>query len=177
MAGLMRAVQVQRFGGPKVLELAEIPRPEPGEGQLLVKVERAGVNWADTGTRQNAYLAPQELPLVPGLEVAGTVVEGRDGFEAGQRVAAVVPSGGYAEYAAVFSTAATPIPEEIDEHTALALLVQGITAWHLCHTCARIEPGDSVVVGAGAGGVGTLAIQLAQSCHAGRVIALAGSPK
>jgi NADPH:quinone reductase len=173
----MRAIQIQRFGGPDVLELAELPRPETGPGQLLVKVERAGINWADMGARENAYLAPQQLPLVPGLEVAGTVVEGDDAFEPDERVAAIVPNGGYAEYAPVFSAAATRIPEELDAHTALALLVQGITAWHLCYTCGRIEPAESVVVGAGAGGVGTLAIQLARSCRAGRIIALAGSPE
>jgi NADPH:quinone reductase len=171
----MRAIQIQRFGGPDVLELAELPRPETGPGQLLVKVERAGINWADMGAREDSYLSPQELPLVPGLEVAGTVVEGDGVFEPAERVAAIVPNGGYAEYAAVFSAAATRIPEHLDAHTALALLVQGITAWHLCYTCGRIGPGESVVVGAGAGGVGTLAIQLARSCDAGRIIALAGS--
>ncbi|HEV2075579.1 MAG TPA: alcohol dehydrogenase catalytic domain-containing protein, partial [Thermoleophilaceae bacterium] len=82
----MRAIRIDEFGGPEVLEPADIPVPDPDEGQVLVKVSRAGVNFADTHTRENSYLASQELPLVPGAEVAGTVERAADGLEVGQRV-------------------------------------------------------------------------------------------
>lgn len=171
----MRAIQIKQFGGPEVLEMTELPVPRPADGQLLVKVRRAGINFADMGARENAYLSPQELPLVPGLEIAGTVVEGSDGFEPDQRVLAAVPNGGYAEYALAYPQATVPIPDQLDDDTAVALLVQGVTAWHLCHSCAAVEPGQGVAIGAAAGGVGTLAIQLAKACGAHPVIALAGS--
>src|SRR4051794_30136900 len=95
----MRAVQIEEFGGPEVLRVADLPVPEPGEGEVLVKVVRSGINFADTHQRENSYLAKFELPLVLGGEVAGTVERG-DGFEPGQRVVSMLRSGGYAEYAA-----------------------------------------------------------------------------
>jgi NADPH:quinone reductase len=171
----MRAIQVNRFGGPDVLESVDLPVPKPGEGQLLVRVARAGINFADTGVRQNLYLSPQEVPLVPGLEVAGTIERGGNGFAEGQRVAALVPDGGYAEYALTFPAVTFSVPDEVDDETALALLVQGMTAYHLCTTCTRLAEGESVAVTAAAGGVGTLAIQLAKHIGAGRVVALASS--
>jgi NADPH2:quinone reductase len=171
----MRAIQIEQFGGPEVLRLAELPVPEPGEGEVLIKVSRAGINFADTHTRENSYLARQELPLIPGAEVAGTVERGAGELREGQRVVALVPSGGYAEYASAPLGGTFPIPDGIDDGVALALVLQGLTAWHLYRTAAQLREGESVVVHAAAGGVGTLAVQLAKPFGAGRVIATASS--
>ena len=165
----MRAIRINEWGGPEVLELVEdAPVPEPGEHELLVRVSRAGVNFADTHARDNSYLAPYELPLTPGAEVAGTTEDGR-------RVAAMSATGGYAEYAAVPEAAAFDIPDGVSDAAALALLIQGLTAWHLYRTSARLAAGESVVVHAAAGGVGSLAVQLGRHMEAGRVIATAST--
>lgn len=171
----MRAIQIEAFGGSEVLELAELPVPEPTEGEALVKVSRAGINFADTHARENTYLARYELPLVPGAEVAGTVERPVDGLEAGDRVVALLTTGGYAEYARAPLSTTFPIPSGVSDGVALALVLQGLTAWHLYRTAARIQGGESVVVHAAAGGVGTLAVQLAKPLGAGRVIATAST--
>ena len=160
---------MQEFGGPEVLRLVDIPVPEPAEGEVLIKVTRAGLNYADTHQRTNSYLAKQTLPLVPGSEVAGV----RE--DTGERVVALCGNGGYAEYATAPGALTFPIPDGVDDATALALLLQGLTAWHLYKTCARVQPGESVVVIAAAGGVGSLAVQLGRPLGAGRVIAVASS--
>ena len=165
----MRAIQQQEFGGPEVLELVELPRPEPGDGEILIRVTRAGMNFADTHQRRNDYLAAQELPLIPGGEVAGV----RE--DTGERVVALCGHGGYAEYAIAAAALTFPIPDDVDDGTALALLIQGLTAWHLYRTAGRVGPGESVVVIAGAGGVGSLAVQLGKPMGAGRVIATAST--
>jgi NADPH2:quinone reductase len=157
------------FGGPEVLRLAELPSPVPGPGEGLIRVRRAGLNFADTHTRTNSYVQKAELPLVPGGEVAGTLEE------TGERVVALVGSGGYAELAVAPSERIFPIPDAVDDGTALALVIQGTTAWHLLRTAARMAPGESVVVHSAAGGVGSLATQLASAFGAGRVIATASS--
>jgi NADPH2:quinone reductase len=145
-----------------------VPKPEPSDGEVLIEVSRAGMNFADTHQRENSYLARYETPLILGGEVAGTTPDGR-------RVIALVPSGGYAEYAVAHEAAVFPIPEGLDEGAALALLIQGLTAWHLFRTSAKLAPGESVVVVSGAGGVGSLAVQLAKPFGAGRVIATAST--
>jgi NADPH2:quinone reductase len=165
----MRAIQQVEFGGPEVLELVELPVPEPAEGQVLVRVTRAGMNFADTHQREDQYVARQSLPLTPGSEVAGV----RE--DTGERVVAMCGHGGYAEYAVAPADRVFPIPEGLDDGTALALLLQGLTAWHLFRTGARIAAGESVLVVSGAGGVGSLAVQLAKPMGAGRVIATASS--
>ncbi len=165
----MRAIQMSEYGGPEVLQLVDLPVPEPGPGEVLVRVARAGLNFADTHRRTNTYLAKDALPLVPGSEVAGV----RE--DTGQRVVALLGSGGYAEYAVAPGALTFPIPEGISDETALALVLQGLTAWHLYRTCARIAPGESVVVHSAAGGVGSLAVQLGKRMGAGRVIATAST--
>jgi NADPH:quinone reductase len=164
----MRAVQIEEFGGPEVLHVVDVPKPEPGDGEVLIEVSRAGMNFADTHQRENSYLARYEVPLILGGEVAGTTEDGR-------RVVALLPSGGYAEYAVAPEATVYPIPDGLDDGAALALLIQGLTAWHLLRTCGRVAPGESVVVVSGAGGVGSLAVQLAKPFGAGRVIATASS--
>ena len=170
----MRAVQINEFGGPDVLELVDLEIPEPRDDEVLIRVSRAGVNFADTHQRENAYLSKFELPFVPGGEVAG-VVERGGGLREGERVAAMIRSGGYAQYTVAPAATTFPIPEGVDDEVALALLLQGLTAWHLYKTVAKLEQGESVVVISGAGGVGSLAVQLAKPFGAGRVIATASS--
>ena len=165
----MRAIQQEEFGGPEVLQLADVPRPAPQEGEVLVRVTRAGLNFADTHQRTNSYLARATLPLIPGAEVAGV----RE--DTGERVVALCGTGGYAEYATAPESLTFPIPDDLDDGTALAILLQGLTAWHLYRTSARIQPGETVVVHAAAGGVGSLAVQLGHPLGAGRVIATAST--
>jgi NADPH:quinone reductase len=157
------------FGGPEVLKLAELPAPAPGPGEVLIKVSRAGLNFADTHTRTNSYVQKATLPLVPGGEVAGV----RE--DTGERVVALVGTGGYAEYAVAPSQLVFPIPDGLEDGTALAMIIQGTTAWHLYRTSGRVAEGESVVVHGAAGGVGSLAVQLGHSMGAGRVIATASS--
>jgi NADPH2:quinone reductase len=171
----MRAVRIEEFGGPEKLELVDMPAPEVGEGQVLVRVTACGVNFADTHQTQNDYLAPTELPFVPGGEVAGVVEAEAGGFRRGERVVAMTGGGGYAEYAAVPAAATFHVPEGIEDGAALALLVQGLTAWHVLRTSAKLAEGESLVVHSAAGGVGSLAVQLARTFGAGRVIATASS--
>jgi len=162
----LRAIQITEFGGPEVLTLADLPEPTTQPGQLLIDVSRAGVNYADTHQAEDSYLAKQTLPLVPGAEVVGRTGDGR-------RVVALVGSGGYAERAAAWAHLAFDVPDQVSDSDALALVLQGLTAWHLLRTSAHLAPGESVVVHAAAGGVGSLAVQLAKAWGAGRVIAVA----
>jgi NADPH2:quinone reductase len=172
----MRAIRIGEWGGPEVLELVDdAPMPEPGDGEVLIRVTRSGINFADTHARENTYLARYELPLIPGGEVAGVVERDGAGFTAGQRVVALVGTGGYAEYAAAPAAVTIPIPDGVSDATALALLLQGVTAWHLYRTAGKVAEGETVVVHAAAGGVGSLAVQLGRPMGAGRVIATASS--
>ncbi len=165
----MRAVQITEFGGPEVLRLVELPDPQAPEGCAVLSATSAGVNYADTHQVEDSYLSRTTLPLVPGSEVAGTLPDGR-------RVAGFTTSGGYAEKAVVHPSAVFDLPDAVSDGQALALLVQGLTAWHLLRTCTHLAAGESVVVHAAAGGVGTLAVQLARAWGAGRVIGVASSP-
>ncbi len=166
----MRAIRIDEWGGPEVLQLVEdAPEPVPGPDEVLVRVTRAGVNFADTHASQNAYVARYALPLVPGAEVAGVL-------EDGTRVVALTGGGGgYAEVAAVPREHVVPVPDGVSDGEALAILLQGLTAWHLYRTAGRVAEGESVVVVSGAGGVGSLAVQLGRGMGAGRVIATASS--
>jgi NADPH:quinone reductase len=168
----MRAIRIDEWGGPEVMQLVDIPPPEPGPDEVLIEVSHAGVNFADTHQRENNYIARYELPMVPGGEVVGTALTGE---LRGQRVLAMTGTGGYAELATAKASTTFPLPDEVDDGQALALLIQGLTAWHLYRTCARIHRGESVVVHSAAGGVGSLAVQLGKPMGAGRVIATASS--
>ena len=163
----MKAIQIEEFGGPEVLKVAEVPDPEPGDGQVVVDVARAGLNFADTHAIRNDYLAEQTLPLIPGAEISGTTPDGR-------RVAGMVGNGGYAQKVAVPEAWLVTLPDEVSDDQAAALLLQGLTAHALLHYCAHIEEGETVVIEAAGGGTGTLAVQLAKRAGA-RVIGLASS--
>jgi NADPH2:quinone reductase len=163
----VKAIQIQEFGGPDVLELVELDDPTPAEGMVVVDVARAGVNFADTHATRNDYLAEQSLPLIPGAEISGRTPDGR-------RVAALVGSGGYAQKVVVPEALLIPIPDEVDDDQAAAMLLQGLTAMALVNRCARIEPGETIVIEAAAGGTGTFAVQIAKRAGA-KVIGLASS--
>jgi NADPH2:quinone reductase len=162
----MKAIQITEFGGPEVMQLVELPDPTPTEGEILLDVTAVGINYADTHQTENSYLSAQTLPLVPGIEVVGT--------HNGKRYLASVSSGGYAEKAIAHKAVSFPIPDGVTDEQALCMLVQGTTAWHLLRTMGHVKPGESVVVHAAAGGVGTVAIQLAKLWGA-KVIAVTSS--
>ena len=164
----MKAIQIEEFGGPEMMRLIEVPDPEPAAGEVVVEVARAGINFGDTHVTRNDYLAKQELPLIPGGEVAGRTGDGR-------RVAALMASGGYAQKVAVNEAVLVPVPDQVSDEEAAALLLQGLTARSLLRISARLQEGESVVVQAAAGGTGSLAVQLAKRMGAGRVIGLASS--
>jgi NADPH2:quinone reductase len=164
----MRAIQITEFGGPEVLVVRDIDEPEVPEGFLLADVDAAGVNYGDTHQAENSYLAAAELPLVPGGELVGRTPDGR-------RVVALTSGGAYAEKALVHPALMWEVPDGVSDGEALALVVQGTTAWHLFKTSAALRKDESVVVHAAAGGVGTLAVQLAKRFGAGRVIGVASS--
>jgi NADPH:quinone reductase len=166
----MRAIQIEEFGGPEVMRLADVADPQPADGEVVVEVARAGINFADTHVTRNDYLAKHELPLIPGGEIAGRTPDGR-------RVAALLANGGYAQKVAVNEAVLVPVPDQVSDEEAAALLLQGLTARSLLRLSARLEKGESVVVQAAAGGTGSLAVQLARQMGAGRVIGLASSAK
>jgi len=163
----MKAIQIAEFGGPEVFQYRDVEDPAPGDGEVLVEVVRAGVNFADTHATRNDYLAEQSLPLTPGAEISGRTADGR-------RVAALLANGGYAERVAVPEALLVPLPDEVDDDRAAGMLLQGLTAMALVKRCARIEPGETIVVEAAAGGTGMFSVQLAKRAGA-KVIGLASS--
>lgn len=158
---MTHAIVAREPGGPEALAYTEIPRPVPGPGQLLVKVGAAGVNFIDTYKRSGIYKVP--FPFTPGSELAGTVEElgeGVSGFAVGVRVATAEGIDCYAHYALVDADAALPVPAGLDDFTAAALPLQGMTAHYLMNSTFKVESGHDVLLHAGAGGVGLLLIQL-----------------
>ena len=160
----MKAIQITKFGGPDVLEFVDIADPIPSETDELIDVSCIGINYADTHQTENSYLSKQELPLIPGLEVVGKTQTGR-------RVLAGATTGGYAQKALAPKAMCIDIPDSVSDEQAIAMLVQGTTAWHILKTMAHVQPGETVVIQAAAGGVGSLAIQLAKMWGA-KVIAV-----
>jgi NADPH2:quinone reductase len=163
----MKAIQITEFGGPEVMKLVDLEDPSIGEGQELINVTAIGINYADTHQTENSYLSQQKLPLIPGIEVVGKTA-------AGVRVLAPIDGGGYSQKAVAYSAALIPIPDTVTDQQALAMLVQGTTAWHILKTIGHLKVGETVVVHAAAGGVGSIAIQLAKMWGA-KVIAVASS--
>lgn len=173
----MRAIQVTKTGGPEVLELVDLPVPRPGAGEVLVKIEASGVNFIDTYLREGRY--PAELPFVPGQEAAGTVVEvgaGVRGFAVGERVAWNGTRGTYAEFACAPAADLLKVPAGMSSDQAAACLLQGLTAHYLAHDTHAIEAGETVLIHAGAGGVGLLLTQMAKRLGA-RVLTTVSSPQ
>jgi NADPH2:quinone reductase len=177
----MRAMRYRAAGGPEVIELAQVPVPQPARGEALIKVGAAGVNFADIARRYNRYLEATPLPYIPGSEIVGTVVSfgpdtpENDWLRVGARVMGLCASGGYADYVATSVRQLAPAPAGPGDADLVALPLQGVTAYHLLKTSARLTPGETVLVTAAGGGVGALAIQVARLLGAGTIIAAAGS--
>ncbi|MGV9321400.1 quinone oxidoreductase family protein [Streptomyces sp. NPDC003660] len=164
----MRAVVMDKYGGPEVLKVQDIPEPGVEPEHRRIEVTRSGVNFADLLVREDDYLTSVQLPFIPGNEVVGR--------SDGERVAALMRGGGYAQVSTARLATTFPVPDDIDDDTALALTLQGQSAWHLLHTVLRVRSGQTVIVPAAAGGVGSLAVQLAKRAGV-RVVAMAGTPE
>jgi NADPH:quinone reductase len=174
----MKAVVAEGPGEPEVLRYVDVTRPAPRGWEVLIEAEAAGVNYADTMRRRDQYLTRQNFPFTPGSEVAGTVVEvGEDVENAseGDRVVSLLDSGGYADFAIAPAASLIPLPEGLGFDEAAAIPLQGLTAYHTIKTSGALKEGETVLVHAAAGGVGTLAVQMAKLLGAGRVIATASS--
>jgi len=160
----MKAIRIHSVGGPEVMKLEEVPDPQPGEGQALVRIEAAGVNYVDVYFRTGLYKAPA-IPFTPGQEAAGTVAAvgpGVTGVAVGDRVAYTAIPGAYAELAVVPAARLVKIPEGLTTHQAAAAMLQGITAHFLATSTYPLKPGDVCIVHAAAGGVGQLLCQVAR---------------
>ncbi|HEV7704996.1 MAG TPA: quinone oxidoreductase [Gemmatimonadaceae bacterium] len=158
----MRAIQIKRYGGPEVLEYGELPDPAPAAGEALVRVRVAGVNFTDVYQRAGTYPGP--LPFIPGVEGVGIVEKLGSGVtevKVGDRVGWVMIKGGYAELVALPAKRLVPIPASVDDRTAAAILLQGMTAHFLSTDCYRVQKGEWILIHAAAGGVGLLLTQLA----------------
>lgn len=178
----MKAIQITGQGGPEVLHLVELADPQPGPGEVLIKVDAAAVNFSDLMRRRgDVYPVPTSMPFVPGAEVAGTVAalgEGVDDVAVGTPVFGMVGadgSGGYAEYALAYAQNLIPIPIGLDRDAAAGIVVSGLAATVMLNDVARISGGETVFVPAAAGGVGSYAVQIAKVLGAGTVIAGAGT--
>lgn len=174
----MKVIKLEEYGGPEVLKLEEMDKPKPGEREVIIEVKAIGVNYADTARREGQYVIPTPLPFIPGAEVAGKITEignGVKAFKVGMRVVSLIESGGYAEFVAIPESALIAIPDDVDFSKAVALPLQGLSAYHILKTMGRLEKGESVLIHAAAGGVGSIAVQLAKIFGAGKIIATASS--
>lgn len=175
----MKTVRFHRVGGPEVLVYEDVPDPVPGPGEVLIRVEAVGVNFADVLRRRgDPYPEPSPTPFTLGGEVAGTVAALGDGVSepaVGTAVLATTRIGGYAQYVVMPAERAIPIAEGVSAAQATTLVVQGLTAYFALKSAARLAPNESVLVEAAAGGVGVFAVQLAKAFGAGTVIAAAST--
>lgn len=172
----MKAVVFEKLGGPEVLKIGEVAKPEVQPGTVLIKVRAAGINFADTLFCKGQYIMQPKLPDTPGVEAAGeieAVGAGVTNFKPGQRVTAM-GSKMYAEYAIAPATQVLPIPDSISFEHGAAFPVQVLTAWHMLHTAHQAGPGQTVLVHSAAGGVGIVAVQIAKAAGA-RVIGTVSS--
>jgi len=177
MAKMMRAVEITKPGGPDVLKITERPIPEPGYGQVVIRVAYAGVNRPDALQRAGMYAPPPTASDLPGLEASGEVValgEGVSGLHLGDQVCALLPGGGYAEYVATPAAHCLPVPEDMSLKKAACLPETFFTVWSNVFTRGKLMAGEHFLVHGGSSGIGTTAIQLARYFGA-RVFATAGS--
>ena len=151
----MKAIYVSEFGGPEVMKYVDLDEPVPAGSQVLLEVSAIGINYADTHQTENSYLSTQKLPLIPGMEVVGKMPDG-------SRVLALAATGGYCQKTLVNPKTVIPLPDKVSDGQALAMMVQGSTAHMILKKMGQIKAGESVVIHAGAGGVGSVAIQLAK---------------
>jgi NADPH2:quinone reductase len=151
----MKAIYITEFGGPEVMKYLDLPEPVPAGSQVLLDVTAIGINYADTHQTENSYLSTQKLPLIPGMEVVGKMPDG-------SRVLALAATGGYCQKTLVNPKTVIALPDKVSDGQALAMMVQGSTAHMILKKMGQIKAGESVVIHAGAGGVGSVAIQLAK---------------
>lgn len=171
----MKAIQVGEFGGPEVLQLGDVPVPDPGQGQVRVKVEASGVNFIDIYQRTGQYKIP--VPMTPGAEGAGAVDAVGPGvvdLRVGQRVAWAQAPGSYADYVVAPAGNVVPVPDGVDTKVAAAVMLQGMTAHYLATSTYPLKQGETALIHAAAGGVGALLVQIAKRAGV-RVIATVGS--
>jgi len=176
----MRAIEIREPGDPSVLTPCRMPVPRPADGEVLIRVEAAGVNRPDCLQRRGLYPAPEGASGIPGLEVAGTIAAattGVTGWRVGDRVCALLAGGGYAEYCTAPAVQCLPVPKPLDWIQAAALPETFFTVWTNLFQRGRLSAGDCVLIHGGASGIGTTAIQLARAFGATRVVATVGSPQ
>ncbi|MCV7442290.1 quinone oxidoreductase [Mycobacterium paraense] len=173
----MHAIEISETGGPEVLRYVDVPDPKPGPGEVLIKAEAIGVNYIDTYFRSGQY--PRELPFILGQETSGTVVatgDGVDGFQAGDRVGTAAASGGYAEFATAPASLTAKVPDHVTADVAASVMLKGLTAHYLLKSVYPVRDGETVLVHAGAGGVGLILTQWAKSLGV-RVITTVSTPE
>ncbi|OBH02352.1 quinone oxidoreductase, partial [Mycobacterium sp. E3247] len=173
----MHAIEVSETGGPEVLRYVDAPQPSPGSGEVLIKAEAIGVNYIDTYFRSGQY--PRELPFILGSELCGTVAaigDDAEGFRVGDRVVSASASGGYAEYATAPAFLTAHVPDGVGSDVAASVLLKGLTAHYLLNSVYPVQAGDTVLVHAGAGGVGLILTQWARLLGA-RVITTVSTPE
>jgi len=174
----MNFIEASKFGGPEMLTVVEVPTPTPTEGTLLVEIKAARVNYADIMARSGFYPRVQKAPFPVGFEIAGVVKGiggGVEGFKEGDSVAAITQGGGYATHAVIPAATAIPLPVGFDHALAVAVLVQGVTAYILLDE-AKVKEGDTVLISAAGGGLGNIAVQLAKARGA-KVVGLTSKSK
>jgi NADPH2:quinone reductase len=175
----MRAVHISSLDGPSAVEIVDIPQPEPGSDQVLIRVRAAGVSFPEVLQTRGLYQLKPPLPFVPGSEVAGEVVSAPadSGFAPGDRVAAMVLLGGFAEYVVTQSDVVFPLPDSLSFEQAAAIPLNFLTAHFALVARGALAHGESVLVHGAAGGIGTAAIQVAKAFGAGQVVAVTSTPE
>ena len=173
----MKAIEIKTPGGPEVLQIGELPMPQPGKGQVLVKVHAAGVNRPDVLQRQGGYPPPPGAPATPGLEIAGEVTTAGERYRVGDKICALVPGGGYAEYCVVAEDNAVPVPPGFSMIEAAAVPETYFTVWTNVFDRARLQPGETILIHGGSSGIGTTAIQLAKAFGSTVVVTVGSDEK
>jgi NADPH:quinone reductase len=179
MAETMKALRITRHGGPDVMEIAEVPVPEPKPGEVRIRVVAAGLNYSDIMIREGSYIDATQLPCYLGREACGVIDKvgpGVKGLEVGQRVVATAPGGAFAEYLCANAAGLLPCPDGISPDVGAAIMIQGLTAVHCLDDLGQLKKDETVLIHAAAGGVGSLAVQIAVAMG-GKVFGTASSEK
>lgn len=173
----MKALRIEKHGGPEVMQVVDLPTPEPKPGEIRVRVEAAGLNYSDIMIREGSYVDPTPMPYFPGREACGVIDKigpGVKGFELGQRVVATSPGGAFAEYLCTNAAGLLPCPAGMSPEVGASLMIQGLTAIHCLDDLGQLKKDETVLIHAAAGGVGSLAVQIAVAMG-GRVFGTASS--
>ena len=166
----MRAIRLHEFGGPDVMNVEEVPEPQAGDGEVLIEVETAGINFGDLLVREGAYMGRDSLPVIPGWEVCGRRAD------TGERVVALLVGNGYAERVAAPEKDVVLVPDDVPDAVALAMVIQGATAWHLLEAPRPVSAGEALLITGAGSGVTHMVVQLARLREPGAVIVCASAP-